>query len=35
MPPGEQDQEELVDDVEVGDIEVVLERGNIDVTADL
>lgn len=35
MPPGEQDQEELVDDVKVGDIEVVLERGNIDVAADL
>lgn len=35
MPPGEKDNEELVDDVEIGDVEVVLERGHIDIAANL
>lgn len=35
MPPGEEDNEELVDDVEIGDVEVVFERRHIDVAANL
>lgn len=35
MPPGKEDNEELVDDVEIGDIEVVFECGYIDVAAKL
>lgn len=35
MPPGEENDEELVDDVEVGDVEVILERGHIDIAANL
>jgi hypothetical protein len=35
MSPGEEDNEELVDDVEVGDVEVVLERRHIDIAANL
>lgn len=35
MPPGEEDEEELIDDIEVGDVEVVLERGYVDVTTNL
>jgi hypothetical protein len=35
VPPGEDDEEELVDDVRVGDVEVVLERRDVDVSAKL
>lgn len=35
MPPGEENDEELVDDVEVGDVEVILERGHIDIATNL
>jgi hypothetical protein len=35
MSPREENDEELVDDVEVGDVEVVLERGDIEVAANL
>jgi hypothetical protein len=32
VPPGEKDEEELVDDIRVGDVEVVLEGGNVDIS---
>jgi hypothetical protein len=35
MPPWEENNEELVDDVEIGDVEVVFERRHIDVAAKL
>ena len=35
MPPGEQDEEQLVDDVEVGDIEIVFQGGDVDETVKL
>lgn len=35
MPPGEEDDEELVDDVRVGYVEVMFERGDVDEAADL
>lgn len=35
VPPGEDDEEELVDDVRVGDVEVVLERRDVDISAKL
>lgn len=35
VSPGEENQEELVDDIEVGDVEVVLERRHIYVATNL
>lgn len=35
MPPGEEDEEELVYYVAVGDVEVVLEGGIVEVAVDL
>lgn len=35
MPPGKENNEDFVDDVEIGDVEVVLERGHIDIAANL
>jgi hypothetical protein len=35
VPPGEKHQEQLVKDVRVGDVEVVLERRNIDISTEL
>lgn len=35
VPPGEEDEEELVEDVGVGYVEVVLERGDVDEAVDL
>lgn len=35
MSPGKENDEELVNDVEIGDVEVVLERGHIDIAAKL
>lgn len=35
MAPGEQDQEQLVDDVSVGHVEVVLEGGEVEPSVDV
>jgi hypothetical protein len=35
VPPREQDEEQLVDDIRVGDVEVVLEGGNVDISTKL
>jgi hypothetical protein len=35
MPPGEEDQEYLIEDVGVRNVEVMLERGNVDISVEL
>ena len=35
MAPGEEDEEEFVEDVGVGDVEVVFEGGDVDVAVEL
>ena len=35
VPPGKQDEEDLVDDVGVRHVEVVLQRRNVDVSREL
>lgn len=35
MAPGEQDNKEFVDDIGIGDVEVVLETANIDIAIKL
>jgi hypothetical protein len=35
VPPGEEHQEQLVKNIRVGDVEVVLERGYVDISTEL
>lgn len=35
MPPGEQDQDEFIDNVAIRDVKVVFESGEIDIAVDL